>query len=84
MTSRRRRRRQGRRGGKLQRAIRETDHRTGVDAMSLAELLVGAGLPPPEAQRAIQSALDGGVLRLGPHLRLYPNELASAEQAEPA
>jgi hypothetical protein len=60
---------------KLLDAIRQGDHQ-GVDAKTVAESLVEKGFARPAAQRIIQSGLDGGLVRLGPKLRLYEGEAA--------
>jgi hypothetical protein len=45
-------------------------HKDGINARILAEELVRLGYPEYEVQRAIQRALDRGILELGPKLRL--------------
>lgn len=55
--------------------IRRGDH-NGVDAKTVTNSLVAEGYAAPAARRAIQTALDGGVVRLGPGLRLYEGEPA--------
>lgn len=45
--------------------------REGIDAQSLADMFVEQGFARYEVQRAIQNALEKGVLDLGPKLHLY-------------
>src|SRR3546814_17313222 len=44
--------------------------RDGIDAQSLADIFIEQGHSPYEVQRAIQNALEKGVLELGSKLRL--------------
>jgi len=60
--------------------IRQSDH-NGVDARTVTNSLVAEGYAAPAARRAIQTALDGGLVRLGPGLRLYEGEQAPASRS---
>ena len=57
----------------LLKTIRQSDH-NGVDARTATNSLVAEGYAATTARRAIQTALDGGVVRVGRGLRLYEGE----------
>jgi hypothetical protein len=52
-------------------------HTDGIDALSLAKLFEAKGYEPYNVQRAMQRALDTGVLELGTKLRLYARRVAA-------
>jgi hypothetical protein len=53
-------------------------HKNGINARALAEELTRLGYPEHDVQRAMQRALDRGVLELGPKLRLLSARVEAA------
>jgi hypothetical protein len=53
-------------------------HPQGIDAVSLADIFLKQGHHAYDVQRAMQRALDKGVLELGPKLRLYASRSETA------
>jgi hypothetical protein len=49
-------------------------HPAGVSALAMTESLVQQGYSAPDAERAIQRALDVGKVNLGPKLKLRSTE----------